>query len=98
MKIGVPKEVKPDEYRVAIMPVGVDALVQAGHEVLVERHAGVGSGFSDDDYAAAGATLMSDHKKLFADADMILKVKEPQPEEFDLFKPGQIVFTYFHFA
>jgi alanine dehydrogenase len=97
MKVGVPKEVKPDEYRVAIMPVGVDALVQAGHQVLVERHAGVGSGFSDEDYAAAGATLM-DHKQLFAEADMILKVKEPQPEEFDLFKPGQIVFTYFHFA
>ncbi len=97
MRIGIPKEVKPDEYRVGIMPVGVDALVRAGHEVLVQEQAGVGSGFPDEDYAAAGAKLVPTAKDVYA-ADMIMKVKEPQAQEMALFHPGQIVFTYFHFA
>ncbi len=97
MRIGIPKEVKSDEYRVGIMPVGVDALVRAGHEVLVQEHAGIGSGFPDEDYLAAGAKLVASAKEVFA-ADMIMKVKEPQAQEMELFHAGQIVFTYFHFA
>jgi alanine dehydrogenase len=98
MRIGVPKEVKPDEYRVAMMPVGADVLVRAGHEVLVETHAGIGSGFADEDYAKVGATILASHEEVFAQADLIVKVKEPQPSEIQLFHSGQIVFTYFHFA
>lgn len=97
MKIGLPKEVKADEYRVAMLPVGVDLLTKAGHKVLVEADAGVGSGFSDADYIAAGATIVKSHADAF-DADMVVKVKEPQPDEIAFFKKGQIVFTYFHFA
>ena len=97
MRIGVPKEVKSDEYRVAMLPVGVDLLTKAGHKVFVEQDAGVGSGFSDDMYTAAGATIVKTHQEAF-DVDMIVKVKEPQPQEIELFKPNQIVFTYFHFA
>jgi alanine dehydrogenase len=98
MRIGIPREVKSDEYRVAIMPVGVDTLVRAGHEVMVETQAGVGSGFLDEDYVAAGAKLGATAKEVFAFADMIMKVKEPQASEMSLFRPGQVVFTYFHFA
>jgi alanine dehydrogenase len=98
MRIGVPKEVKPDEYRVGMMPVGVNVLVKAGHEVMVETHAGVGSGFTDEDYVAAGAKIIGTHEETDRSADMIVKVKEPQPAEIALFKPGQIIFTYFHFA
>jgi alanine dehydrogenase len=97
MKIGLPKEIKSDEHRVAMLPVGVDLLTKAGHKVLVEADAGVGSGFSDQDYIAAGATIVKSHSDAF-DADMIVKVKEPQPDEIAFFKKGQIVFTYFHFA
>lgn len=97
MKIGVPKEVKQDEYRVSMMPVGVDLLTKAGHKVFVEADAGIGSGFSDEDYAAAGATIVKTAAEVF-DVDMVVKVKEPQPQEIGKFKPGQIVFTYFHFA
>ena len=97
MKIGLPKEIKSDEYRVAMLPVGVDLLTRAGHKVLVESDAGVGSGFSDDDYVRAGATIVKTTADAF-DVDMVVKVKEPQPDEIKLFRKGQTVFTYFHFA
>jgi alanine dehydrogenase len=96
--IGLPKETKPDEYRVAMLPVGVELLRQAGHEVLVERGAGVGSGYEDDDYAAAGATLVDGPDRVFAQAELIVKVKEPQADEIDRLRTGQVVFTFFHFA
>jgi len=98
MRVGVPKEVKADEYRVAMMPVGVELLVKAGHEVFVETSAGAGSGFLDEDYKKAGANIVPAHEEVFGSADMIIKVKEPQPHEISLFRPGQTVFTYFHFA
>ncbi|MEZ0266363.1 MAG: alanine dehydrogenase, partial [Phycisphaerae bacterium] len=98
MRIGVPKEIKPDEYRVALMPVGAETLARAGHEVLVETHAGVSSGFPDEDYAKSGAKIVGTAKEVFDAADMIIKVKEPQASEIGMFRPGQIVFTYFHFA
>ena len=98
MRVGVPKEVKPDEYRVAMMPVGVEQLMRSGHEVTVEANAGVGSGFSDADYRKAGAKIDANPNEVFDGADMIVKVKEPQPAEIGMFRPGQIVFTYFHFA
>lgn len=98
MRVGVPKEIKSDEYRVGIMPVGTELLVRAGHQVLIETNAGLGSGFSDDDYRAAGATIVPTAADAVTQADMVMKVKEPQPQEIGLFRPGQIVFTYFHFA
>ncbi len=98
MRVGVPKEVKPDEYRVGMMPVGAETLVRAGHDVLIETSAGIASGFTDDDYRDAGARIVTGMQDVFNQADMILKVKEPQPEEIQRFRPGQIVFTYFHFA
>src|SRR5687767_10962096 len=98
MRVGVPKEVKPDEYRVAMMPVGVEQLMRAGHEVTVEANAGVGSGFSDADYRKAGAKIVANASEVFDAAEMIVKVKEPQPAEIGMFRPGQIAFTYFHFA
>ncbi len=97
MRIGVPKEVKSDEYRVGMMPVGVAVLRKAGHDVLIEVNAGAGSGFPDEDYIAAGATIVGTAREVYA-ADMIVKVKEPQSQEVKLFHPGQILFTYFHFA
>jgi alanine dehydrogenase len=98
MIIGVPREIKSDEYRVAMLPVGVELLVAAGHKVLVERDAGVGSGYEDPQYLAAGATIVDDHAAVFEQAEMIVKVKEPMAEEYPLLKAGQVVFTYFHFA
>ena len=98
MRVGVPKEVKADEYRVAMIPSGAEQLVRAGHEVFVEHNAGVGSGFTDEDYTRAGATLVPEAAEVFARAEMIVKVKEPQPAEVGMFRPGQIAFTYFHFA
>jgi alanine dehydrogenase len=98
MRIGVPKEVKPDEYRVAMLPVGVELLVKAGHQVFVEANAGTASGFPDSDYIKAGAMMLPTAKEIFGSADMIVKVKEPQTAEISMFRPGQIVFTYFHFA
>ena len=98
MRVGVPKEIKPDEYRVGMMPVGAEQLVRAGHPVLVETQAGVASGFPDDDYRRAGATIAQSPHEVFAGSDMIVKVKEPQPPEIGRFRRGQIVFTYFHFA
>ena len=97
MRIGIPKEIKSDEYRVGLLPVGAETLVRAGHEVIIEAGAGMGSGFADEDYAAAGAKLVEFPDAIF-DTDMIVKVKEPQPSEITRFRPGQIVFTYFHFA
>ena len=98
MIIGVPKEIKTDEARVAITPAGVATLKAGGHRVLVEATAGVGSGFEDADYIAAGATIAKDKRKLFDDSEMVMKVKEPLPAEYDLFHEGQILFTYLHLA
>ena len=97
MIVGVPKEIKNEEYRVGMTPNGVKDFVSAGHTVIVEAGAGVGSGFSDKEYEAAGATL-APVKDVFAKADMIYKVKEPLPEEWPMFKPGQILYTYLHLA
>ncbi|HLA83422.1 MAG TPA: alanine dehydrogenase [Thermoguttaceae bacterium] len=98
MIIGVPKEVKKDEYRVALLPVGVEELVRRGHKVLVEAGAGLGSGLSDEAYAQQGAEMIHGPQDIFKRADMIIKVKEPQPAECQMLRPGQVVFTYFHFA
>lgn len=98
MLIGVPREVKTDEYRVAMLPVGVEELTHGGHKVLVESGAGVGSGITDEMYAANGATIVSSAAEVWTAADLIVKVKEPQPGEWPMLRPGQMVFTYFHFA
>ena len=98
MRIGVPKEIKPDEYRVAMMPVGVELLVKSGHHVSVEASAGASSGFSDADYVKAGASIVPTHAEAISGMEMVIKVKEPQSAEIGLFRPGQIVFTYFHLA
>jgi len=98
MIVGVPRETKRDEYRVALLPVGAEELVRAGHRVLVEHGAGAGSGLPDDAYAAAGATLVDGPAEIFGGADLVVKVKEPQPQELPLLRRGQAVFTYFHFA
>ena len=98
MIIGVPKEIKQQEYRVALLPSGVYQLRQRGHAVLVERGAGVGAGYPDAEYESAGATLLSAHAEVFARADLIIKVKEPLPEEYPLLRRGQILFTYLHLA
>ncbi len=98
MKIGVPREIKTNENRVALVPAGAEALVAAGHTVLIERGAGEGSGFTDDIYVAAGASIAADAAATWRDADMILKVKEPIEPEWPHLRRGQTVFTYFHFA
>ena len=98
MLVGVPKEVKDHEFRVAVTPSGVREYVNRGHGILVQRGAGAGSGFSDDDYAAAGATIVNDAPEVFARAELIVKVKEPVSFEYDLLRPGQILFTYLHLA
>ncbi len=98
MIIGVPKEVKSDEYRVALLPVGVEELVARGHRVIVESSAGLGSGLPDHDYLRAGAEMVASGADVFEQADLIVKVKEPQPEEFALIRSGQLLFTYFHLA
>lgn len=97
MYIGTVKEIKDHEFRVGLTPAGCQVLVEAGHKVLVETGAGVGSGFSDEDYVAAGAEI-ADKKAVFAKTDMIVKVKEPLAPEYDLFHEGQILFTYLHLA
>jgi alanine dehydrogenase len=97
MIVGVPKEVKEDEYRVAMTPAGVMALAQAGHRVLVEQGAGAGTHIPDEDYVEAGAEILG-VEEVWAQAEMIVKVKEPRPVEYARIRPGQIVFTYFHFA
>lgn len=98
MIIGVAKEIKNNENRVGLTPAGADALVKAGHKVFIEAGAGVGSGFEDSDYTATGAEIVADKKKIFDDAEMIIKVKEPLEPEYDLFHAGQILFTYLHLA
>ncbi len=98
MIVGVPKEIKANENRVSLLPVGAELLKLHGHSVLVETGAGVGSGFSDDDYKESGAEIIESPAEVYQRADMILKVKEPLPSEFDLIREGQILFTYFHFA
>jgi alanine dehydrogenase len=98
MIIGVPREVKSDEYRVGMIPAGVDILTRAGHTLLIEKSAGLGSGITDDEFLAAGAKILPTAAEIWSAADMVQKVKEPQPAEFPLMRPGQLVFTYFHFA
>ncbi|HEY9007823.1 MAG TPA: alanine dehydrogenase [Ohtaekwangia sp.] len=98
MIIGVPKEIKNNENRVALTPAGTQELVKRGHTVYVQKTAGVGSGFHDEDYQKAGATLINDAAEIFSKAEMIMKVKEPIEQEYKLIKKDQLVFTYFHFA
>src|SRR4030081_2657894 len=98
MTIGVPKEIKEQEQRVALLPSAVEQLKRRGHSVLVEKNAGVGSGYPDEDYVKAGAEIVDQAKDVFARADMIVKVKEPLSVEFPLLRKGQILFTYLHLA
>lgn len=98
MIIGVPKEIKEQENRVALLPSAAYQLIRDGHEVVVEECAGIGSGYSDKDYADAGATLVGGHEEVFRRAELIVKVKEPLPSEYALLRPGQILFTYLHLA
>ncbi|MFM8415810.1 MAG: alanine dehydrogenase, partial [Planctomycetota bacterium] len=98
MIVGVPRETKRDEYRVGLLPVGVEELVRAGHQVVVEQGAGLGSGLPDAAYAACGAELVPAAAEVFGRAELVVKVKEPQPAELGLIRRGQAVFTYFHFA
>src|SRR5689334_20186653 len=98
MIIGVPKEIKNNEFRVALVPAGAEVLVEDGHTVLVEEGAGLGTGIEDADYVEAGAKVVSSADDVFSSADLIVKVKEPLADEYPLLKPGQVVFTYFHFA
>src|SRR5438874_9184203 len=98
MIIGVPKEIKEQEQRVSLLPSAVELLKRRSHTVLVEKDAGVGSGYFDDDYKAAGAEIVDLAKDLFGRAEMIVKVKEPLPAEYQLLRKGQILFTYLHLA
>ena len=98
MHVGIPKEVKDSEYRVAATPEGVRELVRAGHRVVVEASAGLGSAIADEHYEVAGAEIVADADAVFAEAELIVKVKEPQPEEYERFRPGQVLFTYLHLA
>ena len=98
MIVGVPKEIKKDEYRVALLPVGVHELTRRGHQVLIEAGAGLGSGLSDQQYQAEGATIVRNSREIFEKADLVVKVKEPQRSEWNQIRPGQILFNYFHFA
>lgn len=98
MLIGVPKEIKNNESRVALTPAGAHALVSRGQSVVVEANAGVGSGFTDQDYIAAGATISADIEKIWTDSDLIVKVKEPIAAEYSRMRAGQILFTYLHLA
>ncbi len=98
MKVGIPSEVKVDEYRVAITPSGVRELVGHGHSVVIEKGAGEGSAISDAEYIEQGAKMLNDADAVFADSEMIIKVKEPQPAEVALLRPRQILFTYLHLA
>jgi alanine dehydrogenase len=98
MIVGVPREIKRDEYRVAMLPVGVEELTRAGHTVLVEHGAGLGSGLPDYHYQDSGAKLVTSSREIFAQADLIVKVKEPLPQEWPMLRKGQVIFTYFHFA
>ena len=98
MKVGVPKEIKILEYRVGMVPAGVRELVHDGHEVIVETNAGAGIGMTNADYEAAGAKVVGTAKEVFAAADLVVKVKEPQLEECSMLRPEQVLFTYLHLA
>ncbi len=98
MQIGVPKEIKSNENRIALVPGGVEAFVSTGHRVLVETGAGLGSGFEDDAFRDAGAEVVTDPKEIWKTADLIMKVKEPIAEEWPRMRRGQVIYTYFHFA
>ena len=98
MQIGVLKEIKTEENRVSMTPSGVEILARAGHRVMIEQGAGLGSGFTDDQYRGAGAEIAATPDIIYAQAELVLHVKEPQPQEYGLIRPGQILFTYFHFA
>ena len=98
MQISVPAEIKNNENRVAITPAGVDTLVASGHTVTLQAGAGVGSGFSDDDYAAAGARIVADAEEVWASADLVVKVKEPIASEYGYFRKDLTLFTYLHLA
>jgi alanine dehydrogenase len=98
MIIGVPKEIKNNENRVAITPAGVMSFINAGHKVIIEKDAGIGSGFTNEDYANAGAQIIDNAADVWAQADMVMKVKEPLASEYDYFRPGLILFTYLHLA
>ncbi|MCC7271800.1 MAG: alanine dehydrogenase [Alphaproteobacteria bacterium] len=98
MRVGVPREIKTHEYRVGLVPGSVRELVHHGHEVVVETAAGAGIGFADADYRAVGATIAAGAAEVFATADMVVKVKEPQPAEVAMLRPGQVLFTYLHLA
>ncbi|MBI9092642.1 MAG: alanine dehydrogenase, partial [Desulfobacterium sp.] len=98
MIVGVLKEIKVAEKRVSMTPSGVVSMIQNGHEVLIEKSAGAGSGFPDAEYVAAGATIIDTPAEVFEKSDMVMHVKEPQPSEYDLIREDQIVFTYLHLA
>src|SRR5437868_4448247 len=98
MLVGVPKEIKGQEYRVALLPSAAYQLIKRGHQVLVERNAGAGAGYPDADYQQAGASMVGDHAEIFQKADLVVKVKEPLPAEYGLLRRGQILFTYLHLA
>ncbi|MCG3137404.1 MAG: Alanine dehydrogenase [Phycisphaerae bacterium] len=98
MLIGVPREIKVHEYRVGLVPAGVEELVRSSHQVIIETHAGDGSGFSDEDYIQVGAKIVPSASEVYGQAEMIIKVKEPLKTEIQLLRAGQVVFTYFHFA
>lgn len=98
MIVGVPKEIKANENRVAVIPAGVEMLKAHGHKIIIETDAGAGSGFTDDDYARSGGEISANPEEIYKAADMIMKVKEPLPEEYPFIEEGQIIFTYFHFA
>jgi alanine dehydrogenase len=98
MIVGVPREIKPDEYRVAMLPSGVEELIRHRHRVLIERGAGLGSGLTDEQYAASGAEIVDGPDAIFGQADLVVKVKEPLAAEWPLLRRGQILFTYLHFA
>jgi alanine dehydrogenase len=98
MILGVPKEIKDNEYRVSMVPAGVKSLADAGHTVLVQTGAGLGSGITDGEYLSAGATIAADAEEVFTRAEMVVKVKEPQPAEIARLRRGQIVFTFLHLA
>src|ERR671914_1665615 len=98
MNIGVPKEIKTNENRIAVVPGGAEAFIASGHSVLIERGAGEGSGFADETYTSAGARIAPDAAAVWRDAEMIMKVKEPIEPEWPHMRKGQVIFTYFHFA
>jgi alanine dehydrogenase len=98
MIIAVPREIKEQENRVALLPSAAYQLIRSGHQVLVERGAGAGAGYPDTEYAQAGAELLDDHAALFARGELIVKVKEPLPSEYALLRPGRVLFTYLHLA